>query len=131
MFRATMVTVRQQLHRMIDDALDYAAEQSTLGKSIGDDFRDGKITLPIIHAYTKATPTEREFWERTLASEEQNEADLAHAMEILTRHRSIAYALQQAENYCQKAREQLNAFPPSPEKSALEEIVGFCLSRAY
>lgn len=117
--------------QMMDDGLDYAADQATLGKGVGDDFREGKITLPVIHAYKSGTPEEQKFWQRTLGEQEQAEEDLQVALNFLKKYHSIDYTLQRAEDYCHKALECLKIFPHSPEKSALEEIVHFCTHRAY
>ena len=117
--------------QIMDDALDYMAEQATLGKDVGDDFREGKITLPVIHAYQQGNQEEKSFWERCLQDQQQEDGDLSHAITLLARHDAVAYALDAAKRYCEKAREQLQPFPASPEKSALEEVVNFCINRAY
>lgn len=117
--------------QMMDDGLDYVAEQETLGKGVGDDFRDGKITLPVIHAYRQGNTEEQDFWRRTLGEQDQRDGDLANALALIKKHDAIAYTLQQAEEYCVKAREALEPFPHSPEKQALEEIITFCTARAY
>jgi octaprenyl-diphosphate synthase len=117
--------------QIMDDALDYVADQSTLGKSVGDDFREGKITLPIIHAFAQGDATEQAFWQRTLGDLDQTESDLDAAFSILKKHSSITFALTRAEQYCSDALAHLKAFPASPTKSALEEIVYFCTHRAY
>ena len=117
--------------QMMDDGLDYIAEQATLGKGVGDDFRDGKITLPVIHAYNQGTAEEKAFWQRTLGEQEQQENDLDTALELIQKYDAIAHTLQKAEGYCTKAREAIEPFPHSPEKQALEEIISFCVERAY
>lgn len=117
--------------QIMDDGLDYMADEATLGKGVGDDFRDGKVTLPVIHAYAHGSEEERAFWQRTLGEQEQREDDLQTALGLLRKYDSIRYALTRAEEYCTKALERLKAFPHSPEKSALEEIVHFCTHRAY
>ncbi len=117
--------------QLVDDVLDYSANQALLGKSIGDDFREGKVTLPVITAYEKGAGAEKTFWERTIQTHEQQEGDFEKAVEYITRHGGHSYALAQAERYCQTARNALDAFPPSEEKTALLEIVDFCLQRAY
>ena len=69
--------------QLVDDALDYAADQATLGKTVGDDFREGKITLPVLLAYAAGDATERAFWRRTIEASEQAEADLEHALRLM------------------------------------------------
>jgi octaprenyl-diphosphate synthase len=117
--------------QMMDDGLDYVADQSTLGKAVGDDFRDGKVTLPVIYAYSQSTAEERAFWDRTLGEQEQTEADLPTALMLLKKYKAIEYTLERAEAYCIDALNCLKAFPASAEKSALEEIIHFCTHRAY
>ena len=79
--------------QLVDDALDYAADQATLGKTVGDDFREGKVTLPVLLAYAAGDAEERAFWERTIDQNEQNDADLDRAMALIARHDAIKATL--------------------------------------
>lgn len=117
--------------QLVDDALDYAADERTLGKAVGDDFRDGKITLPVLLAYWDGDREEQEFWRRTLERMEQDGDDLARARELLTRHRAIERTIERASGYGEAARRALAPFPPSPYREALLDLVDFCLERAY
>lgn len=117
--------------QIVDDALDYSAKQETLGKTVGDDFREGKITLPIIHAYAKGTAEEREFWERTLEEHVQHEGDLSHAIKLINKYQAIDTSIARAEEFAEEARHLLLAFPHSPERDALLETIDFCTQRAY
>jgi octaprenyl-diphosphate synthase len=117
--------------QIIDDVLDYSAKQADLGKTVGDDFREGKITLPVILAFRRGTPEERDFWRRTLEDLDQKEGDLAHAMELMTKHGSLVDTVQRARHYGAIARDALGIFPESPEKQALSGIIDFCIERAY
>ncbi|MEX2200800.1 MAG: polyprenyl synthetase family protein [Dongiaceae bacterium] len=117
--------------QLIDDVLDYAAQQAKLGKTIGDDFRDGKITLPVILAYRRGDDTEREFWIRCLERQEQTEADLPHALELLERHGALKDSIGRAEHYGAVARDALGIFPDGPVKRALLELVDFCIHRVH
>ena len=117
--------------QIIDDALDYSASQATLGKTVGDDFREGKITLPVLYAYQHGNSEEKSFWERTLEEQELREGDLDHAINIINKHQSISASIALAERYCDSAREQLAPFPHSAEKDALLETIDFCTQRAY
>lgn len=117
--------------QLVDDALDYAANQETLGKTVGDDFAEGKITLPVIHAYRQGDSREKAFWERTLGELEQQPEDFATAVKIITRYDTIGQTIRLAEHYCDKARESLSGFPPTPQKAAMLDIVDFCAARAY
>ena len=117
--------------QLIDDMLDYSASESVLGKAIGDDFREGKITLPIVLAFRKGDERERQFWRRTLERLEQEDGDLEHAIEILTRRGTLAATLTRASEYAREARHALAHFRPSPEQQALDELIDFCLERGY
>ena len=117
--------------QLMDDVLDYAAQQATLGKSVGDDFREGKITLPTILAYRRGDEEEKAFWRRTLETLEQNEGDLAHAMRLMAKHGALADTLERAKHYSTLARDALDIFPASPAKTALLEVIGFNMSRGH
>ncbi|MCS6778860.1 MAG: polyprenyl synthetase family protein [Geminicoccaceae bacterium] len=117
--------------QLIDDALDYSAREAELGKAVGDDFREGKITLPILVAFSKGDERERAFWRRTLEKVEQSEADLVEAQRILARHRAIEATIARAEAYGRTAKEALSIFPRSPARDALAGLVDFCVHRAY
>jgi octaprenyl-diphosphate synthase len=117
--------------QLVDDMLDYSARETELGKSIGDDFQDGKITLPIILAYRAGSDTERNFWRRTLEQQEQREGDLAEAIELLNRHGSLRATRERARHYAELARRALAPFRDCAEKRALEEAIDFCLARSH
>ncbi len=117
--------------QLIDDALDYIADETILGKAVGDDFREGKITLPVILAYASGSSEEKAFWIRTLGDLEQTHDDLTKAITLLEKHQSITKTIAMAESYCEKSRQSLNAFPPSLSRAALFDLVDFCASRAY
>lgn len=117
--------------QMMDDALDYSAKQEALGKSIGDDFRDGKITLPIIHAYARGTEEEKQFWQRTLGEQQQEEPDLVQALHLLKKYQAVEHTVNIAKNYIDKALAKISTLPDSSEKQALLEIAEFCISRDY
>jgi octaprenyl-diphosphate synthase len=116
--------------QLVDDVLDYAARETELGKSIGDDFRDGKITLPVILAYRRGNEIEREFWRRTLESSEATDTDLEHAIGLMTKHRALEDTITRARHYGAIAKDALALFPGSPMKEALEEAVEFCIARS-
>ena len=117
--------------QIIDDMLDYSALESELGKTVGDDFRDGKITLPVVLALKSADERERQFWHRTLADLDQTPDDLAHAVELMHRHGALAATLERARFYCAAARRALATFRDGPERQALDEVIDFCLDRGY
>ena len=117
--------------QLVDDVLDYSARQAELGKAIGDDFRDGKITLPVVLAFERGTEAERAFWRRCLEDLEQGEADLDHALGLLTRHGAVEDSMSRARGYGMEAIAALEIFPESPARRALTEAVEFCINRAY
>jgi octaprenyl-diphosphate synthase len=117
--------------QLVDDALDYAGGEAALGKTIGDDFREGKITLPVILSYQLGDETQRAFWQRTLADMNQKDGDLQLAMEYIKKHQAIELTLEHADVFAERARKSLLTFPSSPMRLALEETVDFCVHRAY
>jgi len=117
--------------QLVDDALDYGGNQAKLGKNVGDDFREGKITLPVLLAFRRGDEKERAFWQRCLEKGEADDADLAQAVGLMTRHRAIADTIERARHYGAIAKDALALFPKSPAKDALIEAVDFCLARAH
>jgi octaprenyl-diphosphate synthase len=116
--------------QLVDDALDYSAEQERLGKTVGDDFREGKITLPVLLAFARGDEAERGFWRRTLEEREQSPEDLTRAIALMQRHRAFADTVERAREYGAAALDALRPFAASAEKRALADIVEFCISRA-
>jgi len=116
--------------QLVDDALDYGGKAAKLGKNVGDDFREGKITLPVVLSYRRGCEDERAFWRRTLEQGNATDADLDHAIELMTKHRAIEDTVQRARHYGAIAKDALALFPASPMKEALEETVEFCIARS-
>jgi len=116
--------------QLVDDALDYAADQATLGKTVGDDFREGKITLPVLAAYAAGDATEREFWRRTIEASDQTDADLHHAMDLMDRRGAIATTLARASAFARTAKADLALFPDSAIKRSLIAVADYTVSRA-
>jgi octaprenyl-diphosphate synthase len=116
--------------QLIDDALDYSAEQERLGKTVGDDFREGKITLPVLLAFARGDAAEREFWVRALETREQREEDLAQAIALMQRHRAFADTVARARQYGEAALAALSVFPDDVPRRAMADIVEFCIARA-
>ena len=117
--------------QLVDDMLDYSAKQATLGKTVGDDFREGKITLPIVLAFRRGSADERAFWRRTMEELTQEEGDLDRAIGLLAKHRALEDTLDRARYYGAMARDALALFPDNAAKEALLGIVDFCIERAY
>ncbi len=116
--------------QLIDDVLDYGGTSAALGKNVGDDFREGKITLPVVLAHRRASPGERGFWRRTLQQGEIRDGDLETALDLLHRHGALEDTVARARHYGDLARAALGAFPLGPVKMALLGAVEFCVARA-
>jgi octaprenyl-diphosphate synthase len=117
--------------QLVDDALDYAGEPATLGKSVGDDFRDGKITLPVVLCYRRGNAEERAFWQRTMQDVDIREDDLAQAMALMQKHHALSDTMERARHYGAIARDALAIFPESDAKAALLEAVDFSVERPF
>ncbi len=117
--------------QLIDDVLDYSAPQATLGKTVGDDFREGKITLPIIHAFAACDEQTRKFWRRTLEDLEQKKGDLRRAIGFLEDTGALDATVERAREYGARALEALSGFDDCVEKTALSEAVQFSVNRSY
>ncbi len=117
--------------QLVDDALDYSGEQSELGKSVGDDFRDGKITLPVVLSYRRGNSEERLFWERTLKQGDIGKDDLRKAIDLIAKHNALADTMERARHYGAIARDALAIFPDGDVKSALLGAIEFSVSRPY
>ncbi|MDR3451018.1 MAG: polyprenyl synthetase family protein [Alphaproteobacteria bacterium] len=117
--------------QIVDDVLDYSAEQARLGKTVGDDFREGKVTLPVILAIHRGSEAERAFWKRTLEDTDHREGDLAHAQDLMHRHHALRDSIDRARHYGAIARDALGLFADHPVKRALLDIVDFTVEREY
>jgi octaprenyl-diphosphate synthase len=117
--------------QIIDDVLDYSAEQAALGKTVGDDFHEGKMTLPVILAINRGTETERQFWRRVLERLEQRAGDLAQAQDLLVKHQALQDCIHRARHYGAIARDALGIFPEHPAKTALLNIIDFTVERSF
>ncbi len=117
--------------QLVDDALDYGGKAATLGKNVGDDFREGKITLPVVLSFRRGTDEERAFWKRVLEEGEIEDADLERAIAVMRRHRALEDTVERARHYGAIARDALALFPKSPMKQALLDAVDFCIARAH
>ena len=117
--------------QLVDDALDYGGKAAKLGKNVGDDFREGKITLPVVLAFRRGSDGERAFWQRTLERGEMTDADLDHAIGLMTKHRAIDDTVSRARHYGAIAKDALALFPAAPMKQALEDAVEFAINRTH
>ncbi|MCB9991021.1 MAG: polyprenyl synthetase family protein [Rhodospirillales bacterium] len=117
--------------QIADDVLDYSANREKLGKTVGDDFREGKMTAPILFALENANDEERAFWQRTVGERRQTETDLAQAQDILNRHDANGKALALARSYSDKAVAALSSHRESPLLSCLTDLARFTVDRSY
>ncbi len=117
--------------QLVDDAIDYASDSATMGKGVGDDFRDGKVTLPVILAFARGGEEDRIFWRDAMEGRRASDEDLAHATRLLGDTGAIADTLARARHYGGRAIDALGPFPQSRAKAALVEAVEFAIARAY
>ena len=117
--------------QIIDDVLDYSAQQAELGKTVGDDFREGKMTLPVILAINRGRESERAFWHRTLEKLEQRTGDLAQAQDYIAKYNALPDCIARARHYGAIARDALGIFPDSPVKTTLLDVIDFTIERSF
>ena len=115
--------------QLVDDALDYGGSQEQLGKNVGDDFFEGKITLPVLLAYRRGTAEERAFWKDALEGDRADGAALDHALTLLARHDAVRDTVGRAAHYGTMARDALGPLPDDRWKRALLDVVDFCIER--
>ena len=117
--------------QLTDDVIDYASDAKTMGKGVGDDFRDGKMTLPVILAYARGSEDDRAFWRSAMSGERVSDTDLAQAVELMKATGALSDTLERARQYGRRAIDALGRFPPGKARSALTEAVEFAIARAY
>ncbi|MBO9582149.1 MAG: polyprenyl synthetase family protein [Sphingobium sp.] len=117
--------------QLVDDAIDYVSDGATMGKDTGDDFRDGKITLPVILAYARGSDADRKFWKDAMSGLHGENADLNHAQALLRQTQAIDDTLARARHYGQRAIDTIAMFANGAAKDALIEAVEFAVARAY
>ena len=117
--------------QLVDDAIDYVSDAGTMGKDAGDDFREGKVTLPVILAHARGDEDDRRFWKDAVEGRRDSDADFAHAVELVRRTRAVDDTLARARHYGQRAIDAIAGFAPGRAKDAMTEAVEFAVSRAY
>jgi octaprenyl-diphosphate synthase len=117
--------------QLVDDALDYGGTDARLGKNVGDDFREGKITLPVVLAFRRGADAERGFWRRTLEEGSIEERDLEQAIALMTKHDALSDTIERARHYGSMAKDALELFRDGEMKRALIEVVDFCIDRGH
>ena len=115
--------------QLVDDALDYSGVAETLGKNAGDDFREGKATLPLLLAIARSGPREADFWERAIGRHEQTDADFRRARELIVGAGALEATLDLAADYAETAKAALSVFPENDWRVALESLADFAVSR--
>jgi octaprenyl-diphosphate synthase len=115
--------------QIADDLLDYGGADEAIGKNTGDDFRERKVTLPIIKAVAGATPSERAFWERVIEKGDQRDGDLEEARAIMARHGAMQAARADAVAWSDKARAALSALPDHPIRGMLDDLADYVVAR--
>jgi len=117
--------------QLVDDAIDYVSDAGTMGKDAGDDFREGKMTLPVILAYARGNDADRAFWKEAVLGRRISDADFAQAIDLVRSSRAVDDTLARARHYGQRAIDSLGMFPTSAAKDAMIEAVEFAVARAY
>ena len=115
--------------QIVDDALDYGGTTAVIGKSVGDDFREGKITLPVVIARRRGSDEDRAFWDRAMNVETQEESDLARAIHLIRQTDAAQASLDEAKAYVGLAKSALVSLPDSAYKQVLADLADFCVSR--
>jgi octaprenyl-diphosphate synthase len=117
--------------QLTDDVIDYASDAATMGKGVGDDFRDGKMTLPVILAYARGDEADREFWRAAMSGDRTGDDDLAQAIALVRSTDALSDTIERARQYGRRAIDALAQFPSSKAKTALVDAVEFAIARAY
>jgi len=115
--------------QLVDDALDYGGNKEKLGKNTGDDFREGKITLPVILSYQRGDNQEREFWQAVVSGQADTQADFEQALELIHRYHALEDTIALARDFGNQARASLQDLEDNEYRQALEQVVDFCINR--
>ena len=117
--------------QLVDDAIDYDSDADTMGKGRGDDFREGKMTLPVILAHARGDDAERAFWRDAIAGHRTADADLAHAIALIRRHDAVAATRERARHFAARAIDAISGFRDGAARSAMIEAAEFAVARRY
>ena len=117
--------------QLVDDAIDYASDEATMGKDRGDDFRDGKMTLPVILANARGSDADRAFWKAAMQGDRTADDDLAHATRLIQSTGALADTMERARHYGRRAIDALAPFPAGRARAAMTDAVLFAGARAY
>ena len=117
--------------QLVDDAIDYDSDAAAMGKDRGDDFREGKMTLPVILAYARGSEEERAFWRDAIIGHRSSDADLDHACALIARHDALSDTRERARHFAQRAVDALAIFPDGKARQAMVEAARFAIARGY
>lgn len=117
--------------QLVDDAIDYDSDAAQMGKDQGDDFREGKMTLPVILAYARGSEEERTFWKAAIMGHRSSDDDLAHAVELIGRHNAVEDTRTRARHFAQRAIDAISMFPDGKARQAMAEAAMFAVARGY
>ena len=117
--------------QLVDDAIDYDSNAAEMGKGQGDDFREGKMTLPVILAYARGDGDERTFWRAAIAGHRNGDEDLAHAVGLVRAHDTVGATRDRARHFAQRAIDAIARFPAGAARAAMVEAAEFAVSRRY
>lgn len=117
--------------QLVDDAIDYTSDAGTMGKDAGDDFREGKMTLPVILAYARGNEEERQFWKDAVEGRRDSDADFARAVDLVRSSRAVDDTIARARHYGQRAIDAVAPLADGPAKDAMIEAVEFAVARVY
>ncbi|HTM94973.1 MAG TPA: polyprenyl synthetase family protein [Croceibacterium sp.] len=117
--------------QLVDDAIDYDSSAAAMGKDSGDDFREGKMTLPVILAYARGNGEERDFWRAAIQGHRASDEDLAHAIGLIRKHDALSATRERARHFAQRAIDALAIFPDGKARAAMAEAARFAVSRGY
>jgi octaprenyl-diphosphate synthase len=115
--------------QIVDDLLDYGGDSAATGKNVGDDFRERKLTLPVIKAVAAADAEERAFWQRVIEKGDQRDGDLEHAMELLARHGAMEATRADALGWADRAKAAILTLPEDPLRDALHDLADYVVAR--
>jgi len=115
--------------QIVDDLLDYGGVSTTLGKNVGDDFREGKLTMPVIKAVATADAAERAFWSRVIEKGRQEAGDLDHALALMTRHGTLSATRDAALGWAARAKAALAPLPDAPLRAMLSDLAAYVVAR--
>lgn len=117
--------------QLVDDAIDYDSDAAEMGKEQGDDFREGKMTLPVILAYARGDEDERKFWKDAIIGHRTSDADLAHAIDLIGKHNALADTRERARHFAHRAIDAISIFPDGKARAAMAEAAQFAVARGH